>query len=297
MERKVRRKKNTLHVEQLSQDDAMISGRASRSWGLVAAFALIVSLCFCVKSKFETTHDKHQSASLISAVTLRPANIICSEKLSLRDSLRKPRSGHGLGEQAEALSNLYANKKAVASYIKNCVAPATLPASAGTKLTTGIVIPAGGKALLSSAIALLTVVRETLKSHLPVEVVYNGQEEYEALLVSQLHVGIADIPDCVTHNNTVLSGMLDVYVCASSLLHILLVLPSRGQLLHMQGFCAWHGVCCSGFKLLNVATVLTRLCFLVAACFLPVRELENCSLFHLSCMYNNRLDHCRQFRM
>lgn len=105
---------------------------------------------------------------------------------------------------AGALSNLRADEDTVQSYIKNCI----LPAPKGDDEVTakvGIVIPAGGTALLSSALAVTTILRNILESALPVEVVYNGQEEYDGPLANQLHVSVDcynNNPKATAHSNT-----------------------------------------------------------------------------------------------
>ena len=152
----------------------MRSGHAARSPRLVVCALVATGICFFVP--FRLSRD---SQGLVAVE--QPAHLTCSGA-----PVRKTSSW--LPGNAGALSNLRADEDTVQSYIQKCVQPATMEdEEARTKV--GIVIPAGGMALLSSALAVTTILRKTLMSALPVEVVYNGQEEYDGPLVNQLHVG------------------------------------------------------------------------------------------------------------
>ena len=113
----------------------------------------------------------------------QPAHLTCSGA-----PVRK--SSSWLPGNAGALKDLHADEETVKSYIRKCVLPAHNDqkevASSGT--TIGIAIPAGGKWLLSNTLTVCTVLRKTLRSALPVEVVYNGPEEHDERLVGQLKV-------------------------------------------------------------------------------------------------------------
>lgn len=152
----------------------MRSGHAARSPRLVVCALVAAAICFLVP--FRLSRD---SQNLVAVE--QPAHLTCSGA-----PVRKATSW--LPGNAGALSTLRADEDTVQSYIKKCILPAsTVNEEARTKV--GIVIPAGGTALLSSTLAVTTILRKTLMSTLPVEVVYNGQEEYDGSLVNQLHVG------------------------------------------------------------------------------------------------------------
>lgn len=153
----------------------MRSGHATRSPRLVVCALVAAAICFFVP--FKLSRD---SQGLVAVE--QPAHLTCAGA-----PVRKSTSW--LPGSAGASSNLRADEKTVQSYIKKCILPSATEEEARAKV--GIVIPAGGKALLSSTLAVTTILRKTLMSALPVEVVYNGQEEYDAPLINQLHVSIS----------------------------------------------------------------------------------------------------------
>ena len=162
----------------------MRSGHAARSPRLVVCALVAAAICFFVP--FRLSRDSQGFVA-----NEQPAHLTCSGAPVRKTSSWLPGS-------AGALSNLRADEDTVRSYIKKCILPATTGhEEARTKI--GIVIPAGGTALLSSTLAVTTILRNTLMSALPVEVVYNGQEEYDGPLVDQLHVGIIC---CGKHDKT-----------------------------------------------------------------------------------------------
>lgn len=135
-----------------------------------------VSVCFFLP--FKLSRD-----SQVLETVDQPAHLTCSGA-----PVRK--SSSWLPGNAGALKDLHADEKTVKSYIRKCVLSAHVDqkeaASSGT--TIGIAIPAGGKWLLSNTLTVCTVLRNTLRSALPIEVVYNGPEEHDELLVGQLEV-------------------------------------------------------------------------------------------------------------
>lgn len=164
----------------------MKSGHAAR---LLACALIGTAVCFLVP--FKLSRD---SSGLVAAE--QPAHLTCSGA-----PVRKASSW--LPGKPGALRSLRADEKTVARYIKKCIADlATGGEDANaSRAKVGIVIPAGGKAMLSSTLAVATLLRETLNSSLPLEVVYNGPEEHDAPLVSQLQVGVG----CCKHNGKLCS--------------------------------------------------------------------------------------------
>ncbi|KAL3136081.1 hypothetical protein ABBQ32_007105 [Trebouxia sp. C0010 RCD-2024] len=149
----------------------MRSGHAAR---LLACALIGTAVCFLVP--FKLSRD---SSGLVAVD--QPAHLTCSGA-----PVRKASSW--LPGKPGALRSLHADEKTVARYVKKCIADLATGGkdAKASRATVGIVIPAGGKAMLSSTLAVATLLRETLKSSLPLEVVYNGPEEHDAPLISQL---------------------------------------------------------------------------------------------------------------
>lgn len=154
----------------------MRSGHAAR---LLACALIGTAVCFLVP--FKLSRD---SSGLVAVD--QPAHLTCSGA-----PVRKASSW--LPGKPGALRSLHADEKTVARYVKKCIADLATGGkdAKASRATVGIVIPAGGKAMLSSTLAVATLLRETLKSSLPLEVVYNGPEEHDAPLISQLQVGVS----------------------------------------------------------------------------------------------------------
>lgn len=83
-----------------------------------------------------------------------------------------------------ALKDLRSDERLVQQYVDKCIAEQRTDNTGGS----GIAIPAGGIELLSNALVTVTTLRQSLRSILPIEVIYNGLEEYDEKLVSQLEV-------------------------------------------------------------------------------------------------------------
>ena len=105
----------------------------------------------------------------------------------------RSRGSSWLPGNAGAVRDLRADQKLVQQYSNRCIKEAEVDIK-DTRHTVGIAIPAGGVSLLSNTLAVVTVLRHTLRSVLPVEVIYNGAEEYDEELVTQLEVGQAACP-------------------------------------------------------------------------------------------------------
>ncbi|DBA84574.1 TPA: hypothetical protein ACH3X2_006154 [Trebouxia sp. C0005] len=152
----------------------MRAGTLPRSPRTVACALIAVSVCFFVPFKLSRDSEVLDSVE-------QPAHLTCSGA-----PVRKTTSW--LPGKAGALTDLHTDEKTVKHYIEKCVLPSRIAEEevTGSGAKVGIAIPAGGKWLLSNTLAVCTVLRKTLKSALPVEVVYNGPEEYDELLVSQL---------------------------------------------------------------------------------------------------------------
>ncbi len=163
-----------LHLPNINA--AMRAGILPRSPRTVACALIAVFVCFFVPFKLSRDSEVLDSVE-------QPAHLTCSGA-----PVRKTTSW--LPGKAGALTDLHTDEKTVKHYIDKCVLPSRIAEEevTGSGAKVGIAIPAGGKWLLSNTLAVCTVLRKTLKSALLVEVVYNGPEEYDELLVSQLEV-------------------------------------------------------------------------------------------------------------
>ena len=163
-------------LQRHATQQAMRSGHAPRSPRLVACALVATVVCFLVPFKLS------RDSQVLDAVE-QPAHLKCSGAPARKGSSWLPGT-------AGTLKDLRADEKTVKTYVEKCIlSPPTREQeviSAATR--AGIVIPAGGKWLLSNTLAVATVLRHALASTLPIEVVYNGQEEYDETLVTQLEV-------------------------------------------------------------------------------------------------------------
>ncbi len=154
----------------------MRAGLLPRSPRVVACALIAASVCFFVPFKLS------RDSQVLDSIE-QPAHLTCSGA-----PVRKTTSW--LPGKIGVLSDLHTDEKTVQHYISKCILPSHTDEDEvkGSGAKVGIAIPAGGKWLLSNTLAVATVLRKTLKSTLPIEVVYNGAEEYDELLVSQLEV-------------------------------------------------------------------------------------------------------------
>ena len=160
----------------------MRAGSVSKSPRNIACAFIAAAVVFFVPFKLS------RDSQVLDSVE-QPAHLTCSGA-----PVRK--SSSWLPGKSGALSDLHADEKTVERYISKCVLPSRIDEKevAGSGANVGIVIPAGGKWLLSNTLAVATVLRNTLKSSLPIEVVYNGVEEYDEVLVGQLEVHFGAAP-------------------------------------------------------------------------------------------------------
>ena len=92
-------------------------------------------------------------------------------------------------QAADVYEQMFADQKLVQQYIQRCLKDAKIVHRQNdTRGNAGIAIVSGGVAMLSNTLAVVTILRESLHSALPVEVIYKGQDEYDQALVNQLQV-------------------------------------------------------------------------------------------------------------
>ena len=95
---------------------------------------------------------------------------------------------------ASGNKDLLGDQILVRQYVHHCLQDGTYTNSKNGKTeTVGIAIVSGGAALLSSTLTVVTILRESLHSVLPVEVIYKGKEEYDEKLIAQLQVRSGEI--------------------------------------------------------------------------------------------------------
>lgn len=176
---------------------AMRPGALPRSPRTIACALIAASVCFLIP--FKLSHD----SEVLDSVE-QPAHLTCSGA-----PVRK--SASWLPGKAGALKDLHTDEKTVQQYIRKCI---TRPQEEGKVVPTtgssaGVAIPSGGKWLLSNTLAAVTVLRKTLRSKLPVEVIYNGQEEYDEALCNQLEVRFSARASYVLLHACIYMQMLD----------------------------------------------------------------------------------------
>lgn len=139
---------------------------------------ILLATILCVFLPYKLAHD-YDFKSLYTIV--QPIHLICREA---------PVHPDWSDAAAGADKDLLADRKLVQQYIDvtRCLREAESAEASDSPDTHGIVIVSGGVAMLSNSLAVITVLRETLHSVLPIQVVYFGKEEYDEELVAQLQV-------------------------------------------------------------------------------------------------------------
>ena len=161
---------------------AMRVGQTSRSPRVIACALIATSLCVFVPYKLARDSE-------ILETTEQPTYLTCAGA-----PVRKSGGSWWPGKTG-AYRDLRSDEKLLRQYVERCITQQQLE----DKGTSGIVIPAGGVNLLSSSLAAVTTLRNTLRSVLPIEVIYNGSEEYDEELIMQLEVpnNLRDYTICI----------------------------------------------------------------------------------------------------
>lgn len=75
----------------------------------------------------------------------------------------------------------------VSAFIQSCEFKSN-QLSSNTKRTKGIAIPSAGHTMFAHTWVVVTILREALGCKLPIEVIYNGQDEYDEELALRMEV-------------------------------------------------------------------------------------------------------------
>ena len=104
-------------------------------------------------------------------------------------SLQPPAVSAGGGAMAD-IKRILADRAHISDYVQSCDFQSQKHAKTPGDKTRGIVIPSAGHDMFAHTWVVVTVLRETLNCTLPIEVIYNGQEELDVSLAKSLKVGI-----------------------------------------------------------------------------------------------------------
>lgn len=102
-----------------------------------------------------------------------------------------PTDGGAMGD----IKRITADWEHISTYVQSCDFQSNRNGSGGAQKTKGIVIPSAGHAMFAHTWVVVTILRETLGCSLPIEVVYNGEEELDVVLAERLKV----CPICHQH--------------------------------------------------------------------------------------------------
>ncbi|KAL0031384.1 hypothetical protein WJX79_007994 [Trebouxia sp. C0005] len=84
------------------------------------------------------------------------------------------------------IKRITADWEHISAYVNSCDFQSKQNASNAVSKTRGIVIPSAGHAMFAHTWVVVTILRETLGCSLPIEIVYNGQEELDGDLAERL---------------------------------------------------------------------------------------------------------------
>ena len=86
------------------------------------------------------------------------------------------------------IKRITADWQHISAYVQSCDFQARINNSSRLQKSRGIVIPSAGHAMFAHTWVVVTILRETLGCSLPIEIVYNGQEELDVDLAERLKV-------------------------------------------------------------------------------------------------------------
>lgn len=104
-------------------------------------------------------------------------------------SLQPPAVSAGRGAMAD-MKRILADRAHISDYVQSCHFQSQRHAKTPGNKTRGIVIPSAGHDMFAHTWVIVMVLRETLNCTLPIEIVYNGQEELDVSLAKSLKVGV-----------------------------------------------------------------------------------------------------------
>lgn len=103
-------------------------------------------------------------------------------------SLEPPAVSAGGGAVAD-IKRILADHAHISDYVQSCKFQSQQHARTRGRRTRGIVIPSAGHDMFAHTWVVVTVLQDTLNCTLPIEIVYNGQEELDVSLAESLKVG------------------------------------------------------------------------------------------------------------
>ena len=86
------------------------------------------------------------------------------------------------------IKRITADWEHISGYVKSCDFQARMKTRSNSAKSRGIVIPSAGHTMFAHTWVVVTILRDTLGCQLPIEVVYNGQEELDVTLAERLKV-------------------------------------------------------------------------------------------------------------
>lgn len=123
--------------------------------------------------------------SLISTSRKAAAVKHCLEHVSLRP----PEVSVDRGAMGD-IKTVLADWSHISSYVQSCDFQSQQLTTNPGKRSQGIVIPSAGHAMFAHTWVVVTILRDTLGCDLPIEIIYNGQEELDASIGEHLKVVI-----------------------------------------------------------------------------------------------------------
>ena len=173
-------------------------GRNSTAKGLTFLSVILVFAVLRHVSRVTTFSDTAEADSSRTQSSgrrglgfgLRPPQKATVTKQCLEHvSLQPPAVSVGGGAMAD-IKRILADCAHISDYVQSCDFQSQRHAKTTGNRIRGIVIPSAGHDMFAHTWVVVTVLRETLNCTLPIEVIYNGQEELDVSLAESLKVGI-----------------------------------------------------------------------------------------------------------
>lgn len=95
------------------------------------------------------------------------------------------------------IKRITADWEHISAYVQSCDFQSKHNVTNAVSKTRGIVIPSAGHAMFAHTWVVVTILRETLGCSLPIEIVYNGQEELDVDLAERLKVCTISCCSCL----------------------------------------------------------------------------------------------------
>lgn len=102
-------------------------------------------------------------------------------------SLQPPEVSEDRGAMGDIKKTL-ADWAHISSYVQSCEFQSQHSSKKLGAKSQGVVIPSAGHAMFAHTWVVVTIMRDTLGCNLPIEVIYNGQEELDVAIAERLQV-------------------------------------------------------------------------------------------------------------